>query len=61
MTRFHPDRDGVVVRAGGALTYAEVNEQTERDLVRTESIAIPVSFVALVWIFGGVFAAAYRC
>jgi putative drug exporter of the RND superfamily len=56
--KFPPARDGVVVHTGGALTYAEVNEQTERDLVRTESIAIPVSFVALVWIFGGVLAAA---
>lgn len=55
---FPPDHDGVVVHTGGALTYAEVNEQTERDLVRTESIAIPVSFVALVWIFGGALAAA---
>ena len=49
---------GVVVRAGGALTYSEVDEQSERDLVSMESIAIPVSFVALVWVFGGVLAAA---
>ena len=52
------DRDGVVVRAGGALTFAEANEQGERDLVKMESIAIPLSFVALVWVFGGLFAAA---
>jgi len=56
--RFPPERSGVVVRAGGALTYSEVDEQTERDLVLMESIAIPVSFVALVWVFGGVLAAA---
>ena len=52
------DRDGVTVRAGGALTYAEVNEQSERDLLLMESIAIPLSFVVLVWIFGGLLAAA---
>jgi len=56
--RFPPDRNGVVVRAGGALTYSEVDEQTERDLVSMESIAIPVGFLALVWVFGGVVAAA---
>ncbi len=52
------DRDGVIVRAGGALTFAEANEQGERDLVKMELIAIPLSFVALVWVFGGLFAAA---
>jgi putative drug exporter of the RND superfamily len=56
--QFPPERAGVVVRAGGALTYSETFEQTERDLVLMESIAIPVSFVALVWVFGGLFAAA---
>ncbi len=53
-----PDRDGVIVRAGGALTFAEANEQGELDLVKMELIAIPLSFVALVWVFGGLFAAA---
>ena len=52
------ERDGVVVRAGGALTFAEANEQSERDLVLMESIAIALSFVALVWVFGGMLAAA---
>jgi RND superfamily putative drug exporter len=56
--RFPPERSGVVVRAGGALTYSEVDEQSKRDLVTMESIAIPVSFVALVWVFGGLLAAA---
>ncbi|HTQ22172.1 MMPL family transporter [Mycobacterium sp.] len=56
--RFPPERSGVVVRAGGALTYSEVDEQSKRDLVWMESIAIPVSFLALVWVFGGVLAAA---
>lgn len=56
--RMPRDRDGVVVRAGGALTFAEANELSERDLVRMESIALPLSFIALVWVFGGLFAAA---
>jgi putative drug exporter of the RND superfamily len=56
--QFPPAPAGVAVRAGGALTYSEADEQTERDLVLMESIAIPVSFVALVWVFGGLFAAA---
>ena len=52
------DRDGVTVRSGGALTFAEANEQGERDLVKMELVAIPLSFLALVWVFGGFFAAA---
>lgn len=53
------DRDGVTVRAGGiVMLYAQVNQQTERDLLVMESIAIPLSFLALVWVFGGLLAAA---
>ncbi|MFD0366060.1 MMPL family transporter [Nocardia sp. GCM10030253] len=53
------DRDGVTVRAGGIpLAYAQVNEQSQHDLILMEAIAIPLSFVALVWVFGGLFAAA---
>jgi putative drug exporter of the RND superfamily len=56
----HFPREGgdVAVLMGGALTYSEAQEQIERDLVLMESIAIPVSFLALVWVFGGVLAAA---
>jgi putative drug exporter of the RND superfamily len=57
--QFAHDRQGVTVRAGGsALVYAQVNEQTENDLVRMEIIAIPLSFIVLVWVFGGLLAAA---
>ena len=56
--RFPPEHGGVVVRAGGAFTYADAQKQTEHDLLVMESIAIPVSFVALVWVFGGMLAAA---
>ncbi|MGV0793452.1 MMPL family transporter [Mycolicibacterium sp. XJ1819] len=53
------DRDGVTVRAGGeAMTYVQINGQSERDLLRMEAIAIPLSFVVLVWVFGGLLAAA---
>ncbi|MGA9677588.1 MAG: MMPL family transporter [Mycobacterium sp.] len=57
--RFARDRQGVTVRAGGsAMVYEQVNQQTERDLLRMEIIAIPLSFIALVWVFGGLLAAA---
>ena len=53
------DRDGVTVRASGeAMTYVQVNGQSEKDLLLMESIAIPLSFVVLVWVFGGLLAAA---
>ncbi|TPG35964.1 MMPL family transporter [Mycolicibacterium hodleri] len=53
------DRDGVTVRAGGsAMVYAQINDQTQRDLLLMESIAIPLSFLVLVWVFGGLVAAA---
>ena len=52
------DRDGLTVRASGdAMTYVQVNSQTEKDLLLMESIAIPLSFIVLVWVFGGVMAA----
>jgi RND superfamily putative drug exporter len=53
------DRDGVTVRSGGmAMVYAQINAQSERDLLMMESIAIPFSFLVLVWVFGGLVAAA---
>ncbi len=52
------DRDGIIVRAGGvAMVYAHITAQTERDLMLMESIAIPLSFLVLVWVFGGLLAA----
>ncbi|MFG1931074.1 MMPL family transporter [Mycobacterium sp. NPDC048908] len=53
------DRNGVTVRAGGeAMTYVQINGQSEKDLLTMESIAIPLSFVVLVWVFGGLISAA---
>jgi putative drug exporter of the RND superfamily len=52
-------REGVTVRVGGpAMAYVQINTQTKRDLVVMESIAIPLSFLVLVWVFGGLLAAA---
>lgn len=57
--RYAHDHHGVTVQAGGsAMVYEQVNQQTERDLLRMEIIAIPLSFIALVWVFGGLMAAA---
>ncbi len=53
------DRDGVTVRAGGkAMVYAQITAQTQRDLLTMEIIAVPLSFLVLVWVFGGLVAAA---
>jgi putative drug exporter of the RND superfamily len=53
------DRDGVTVRAGGpAMQYAQINKQNQKDLLLMEMIAIPLSFLVLVWVFGGLLAAA---
>src|SRR6478735_11366408 len=52
------DRGGVTIQAGGvAMTYVQINAQTEKDLLLMESIAIPLTFVVLVWVFGGLLAA----
>ncbi|OBK13870.1 MMPL family transporter [Mycobacterium asiaticum] len=53
------DRPGVSVRAGGsAMEYAQINKQNQADLLVMEMIAIPFSFLVLVWVFGGLLAAA---
>ena len=55
---FH-DRAGVTVKAGGeAATFIEGNDQGRRDLLTMEAIALPVCFLVLIWIFGGLLAAA---
>ncbi|CAN5450680.1 MMPL family transporter [soil metagenome] len=53
-----PDHQGVTVQAGGsAMVYSQINSQTQRDMLVMESIAVPLSFVVLVWVFGGLLAA----
>jgi RND superfamily putative drug exporter len=49
----------VTVRAGGvAMVNAQITSQSQRDLLLMEAIAIPFSFLVLVWVFGGLVAAA---
>ena len=53
------ERDGVTVRAGGsAMVNLQVTEQSKRDLLLLEAIVIPLSFLVLIWVFGGMLAAA---
>jgi RND superfamily putative drug exporter len=53
------DRNGVQVRAGGtAMVNLQVTEQSKRDLLMLEAIVVPLSFLVLIWVFGGLFAAA---
>ncbi|OBI94834.1 hypothetical protein A5660_10805 [Mycobacterium alsense] len=56
---FVHDTDGVTVRAGGpAMQYAQINKQNQDDLLVMEMIALPLSFLVLIWVFGGLLAAA---
>ncbi|OBG35744.1 hypothetical protein A5672_20985, partial [Mycobacterium alsense] len=46
-------------RAGGpAMQYAQINKQNQDDLLVMEMIALPLSFLVLIWVFGGLLAAA---
>jgi RND superfamily putative drug exporter len=56
----HPiSTTGIIVRSGGvAVVDAQINSQLQSDLLLMESIAVPLSFVVLVWVFGGLLAAA---
>jgi uncharacterized membrane protein YdfJ with MMPL/SSD domain len=57
--RFAHDRNDVTVRAGGvAMVNAQITEQAQHDMLVMEAIAIPLSFLVLVWVFGGLLAAA---
>lgn len=58
-TRLTDGHDGVEVRTGGlAMLEVQITQQSQRDLLVMESIAIPLSFFVLVWVFGGLWAAA---
>ncbi|MGW4241607.1 MMPL family transporter [Nocardia sp. NPDC004722] len=57
-TELNGDHDGVQVRVGGmAGTFADINHQVEKDLLLAEAIAVPVSALLLVLVFGSVIAA----
>jgi putative drug exporter of the RND superfamily len=50
---------GVTVRPGGtAMVNVQITDQSQHDLLVMESLAIPLSFLVLVWAFGGLVAAA---
>ncbi|MGB7508431.1 MAG: MMPL family transporter, partial [Mycobacterium sp.] len=51
-------RDVTVQAGGAAMVFAQINSQTARDVLVMEAIAIPLSFAVLVWVFGGLLAAA---
>ena len=53
------ERDGIVVRSGGtAVVNLQITKQSQRDLLLLEAVVVPLSFLVLVWVFGGMFAAA---
>ena len=56
--RFDGTRDGVTVRAGG-LTIAnyQISTQISHDLALAEAVAVPLTMIALVIVFGSVVAA----
>jgi RND superfamily putative drug exporter len=50
--------EGVTVTAGGlGMVFSQVNNQTKDDLAKAESIAIPLTVIALIWVFGSFIAA----
>jgi RND superfamily putative drug exporter len=50
--------DGVTVLGGGiGNAYQQVNDQTKRDLAVSESFAIPITVLVLIWVFGSLVAA----
>jgi RND superfamily putative drug exporter len=49
---------GATVQAGGAaLAYHQVNDQTKKDLAKAEAIAVPLTAIALILVFGSMIAA----
>ncbi len=50
--------DGVTVKIGGfANAFNEVNDQIKKDLTTAEMITIPLTMIALIWVFGSLLAA----
>jgi RND superfamily putative drug exporter len=49
---------GIEVKAGGlGIAFSQVNDQTKQDLAIAEAIAIPLTVIALIWVFGSFIAA----
>ncbi|MGV9414067.1 MMPL family transporter [Nocardia sp. NPDC003693] len=52
-------RDGVTVHAGGqAMVWSETETETQKDLVLAEAIALPLTFLLLMWFLRSAVAAA---
>ncbi|HZZ97855.1 MAG TPA: MMPL family transporter, partial [Jatrophihabitantaceae bacterium] len=50
--------NGITVIAGGqGMAFSQVNDQTKADLAKAEAIAIPLTVLALIWVFGSLIAA----
>ncbi|WP_405486665.1 MMPL family transporter [Nocardia sp. NBC_00511] len=57
--QYNGDHDGVQVRVGGmAGSFSDINNQVQQDLLLAETIAVPVSGLLLILVFGSVIAAA---
>ncbi|WP_405496437.1 MMPL family transporter [Nocardia sp. NBC_00511] len=57
--QFTGDSGGLTVRAGGqAMVWSETNTQTQKDLAIAEAIALPLTFLLLVWYLRSLVAAA---
>ncbi|MFE3195473.1 MMPL family transporter [Nocardia sp. NPDC059240] len=57
-SEFTGSRDGVSVHAGGqAMVWNETGRQTQRDLTIAEAIALPLTFLLLVWFLRSLVAA----
>ena len=53
------DDETVTVRAGGAAAAGvDINDQVTTSLIRAESIAVPITTLLLIWVFGSLVAAA---
>ncbi|WP_277832739.1 MMPL family transporter [Speluncibacter jeojiensis] len=56
--RLTGSRDGITVRAGGfAAVEHEINDRITADLAVAEAIALPLTALLLIWVFGSVVAA----
>ncbi len=54
---FAGTHDGVTVKIGGfGNAFDQVNAQTKDDLAMAEAITIPITVVALIWVFGSLLA-----
>src|SRR6476646_6597732 len=56
--QYHMTRLRRVPSAAHSPSDLRVSRQTERDLVGMEAIALPLSFLVLIWVFGGLLSAA---